>query len=95
MKKNVVHVAADGGFSPVFAQLKQFRPFDEDDKRREWLNRWNTIQGINLPDTMIDKWWPGIRLQDVRLPEAIQQIQGSIAWAMDELDRALADQTRA
>jgi hypothetical protein len=91
VKKNVVHVAADGGFSPVFARLKQFRPFDEDDQRREWLNRWNTIAGIDLPETAIDRSWLGIRLQDVPLPEAIQQIEGSIAWAMDELDRALAD----
>lgn len=67
-----------------FQYARPYPPFDQVDKRREWLQRLNEIPGISLPDDSFNRR-PGVTLSDLSNPEALRQFTDTMAWVADEL----------
>jgi hypothetical protein len=84
----VLYVSAAGGVSPPFARLKEVAPFQDDNKRRELLDRLNAVPGVQFPESAIDRHWVGFELKDTPLPDGVQRVIDALTWAANEIDAA-------
>lgn len=88
---NVLYVSDVGSVCPPFARLRGIPPFQDDHRRRELLERLNAIPGVQLPEQAIDLYWSGFQLQDLSLPDGVQQVIDALTWALNEIDAAAGD----
>lgn len=58
-------------------------PFDEDAKRKEWLQRLNSILDLNLPADSINKY-PAFQLSALAEPQRLQQFLRVMDWFANE-----------
>jgi 5-methylcytosine-specific restriction enzyme subunit McrC len=72
----------NGSIEIQFQWLKTRPPFDSKLKRKEFLDRLNEIQGINIPDTMKD-YRPKIPLSKLTDEVKLNQFLGVLEWFID------------
>lgn len=74
----------------VFQHMRSRPPFDRVEMRRELLDRFNTVPGIDLPEDALDRR-PSFRMSAL-VGEGGQQVLGVLAWFREHCQEWLADQ---
>jgi hypothetical protein len=82
--------ARDGGnISLPLSNLERVSPFDDAEKRRACVSKFNGISGVAIPEDAIDtKAWPSIWLKALPLPEGAERLIEVFAWVLGEIERA-------
>jgi hypothetical protein len=85
---NVLTIWTNGWAQINFDYARYYTPFDNEQTRREWLERLNAIKGVHLPDKAINGV-PSISLGEVLANEDnIKQFTSVMEWVIDQLNHA-------
>jgi hypothetical protein len=84
----VLTVWTNGWAQINFGYVRYRTPFDDEQKRREWLLRLKAIKGVDhLPDKAMNGY-PGISLADVLASEdTFKQFTSVMEWVIDQLNQ--------
>jgi len=85
---SLLMLSTDGSVVPRFGELSKRPPFDDETKRREFLDKLNAVSGISLPSTTIDSYWQGFPAAGLRSEGAMDQFLAVLEWAVGELEAA-------
>lgn len=84
---NVLTVWTNGWAQINFDYVRYYTPFDDEQKRREWLSRLNAIKGVHLLDKAMNGT-PSISLADVLANEdSFKQFTSVMEWVIDQLNK--------
>ena len=73
-----------GSVENYLYQNKERPPFDSDEKRMEWLDRLNRIDGVEFSKENINKQ-PTISLQNLMSDKALEQFLSTYDWVVEEI----------
>ena len=85
---SLLMLGTDGSIVPRFGELSKRPPFDDETKRREFLDKLNAVSGINLPPATIDSYWQAFPAAQLRGEGAMAQFLAVLDWAVGELKAA-------
>jgi len=77
-----ISISSYGNIEIQFQWLKTRPPFDSESKRKEFLDRLNRIQGINIPAGSID-YRPKISLSVLKEKVELEQFLETLGWFVE------------
>lgn len=80
----IMAVWTTGKIEVYFHYLKNYPPFDSEDKRRELLNRINQIGSISIPDTKLEAL-PKVDFQEINTENALLEFLKIHEWVIQEI----------
>ncbi len=78
------YLTTRGSIELQFGQLTTRHPFDREEKRRELLDRLNGIEGINIPESMMDLF-PRISMDVLKQEDRLNRFLEVLEWATNEV----------
>jgi len=84
VRRNIFVAYTYGTIEMIFQSLKYGPPFDDERKRKEFLERLNAIDGINLPEDAIQRR-PSLKISLFVQPDRLQQFLHVLEWALTEI----------
>jgi len=78
------YLTTRGSIELQFGQLTTRRPFSRQEKRREFLDRLNGIEGVSLPESALDRF-PHISMDALKQEDRLTHFLEVLEWATNEV----------
>lgn len=79
----------DGKIEISFEKLKKCPPFDDEAKRREFVNRLNKVPGINFAETLKLTGRPSVDITALQNEHSLSLFVEALKWCVNEIKEAL------
>jgi hypothetical protein len=80
------YLTTRGSIELQFGQLTTRPPFDQKEKRREFLKRLNTVEGLDIQDSMMDAF-PRIFMDVLSKEDRLNRFLEVLEWATNEVQK--------